>query len=174
MTLEVNCVQPDERRLPEGAMFTWSLDTCATAKFVPDVRADDSNDPELNGNNYEPGFFQMRTSFPAPFFDPVGSAAPGTGIPVVPAERCAYHWGSMYVDDQGFAAPVFCSVPSATAGQLQFERRQSRCIVEMQQSNDPTSGIESGFYFFAGACESVPWTEAHYHSKPVICGEGEI
>lgn len=142
----------------------WHLDICQNAVFSPASR-DPEDYPEPGGpgsDGFEPGFFELQSTHPIRAVEQVD---PGD------AEVCALHFGKTNMGDDGFARPVFCSLPMTADGNDDDQRSQTSVLVAFSNDRGETwQGIEPGFFGFLGAYHAPWWTEAVYHSKAVVCG----
>lgn len=142
----------------------WGLDICQNAVFSPAIR-ETADFPEPDGpgsDGFEPGFFELQSTHPIRAVERVD---PGDD------EVCALHFGKMNMGDDGFARPVFCSLPITVDGRDDDQHSQTTVLVPFSNDRDETwQGVEPGFFAFLGACHAPWWTDVIFRSKVVICG----
>jgi hypothetical protein len=162
-------ITPDEF---EGQRRFWHLDFCQNAVFAPAIR-DSIDYPSPGGTGskgFEPGFFELRSTHPVravEVHDPGGD------------EVCSFHHGKMSMGVDGFARPIFCSLPFALNAkdfsQVTALRTFIRPATDVHGNPQNTwQGIEPGFFGFVGAYHAPYWTEAVFHSHVTVCGLGDV
>lgn len=153
---QARCVAYTGDQRIEG-LLDWSLNRCQNSRWAIAIRPEEHFDGDHPWYT-DPSYMEPRSE------DPIRAVAIERFAPY--AERCAYHYGTMVINDTGYFDAVFCSNNNYEDNMLRMT------VMEPNIKSPNTPGLqEPSYYYWAGAYEAPPWTEAHFHGAKRRCGQ---